>query len=203
MNIIQAPQVSEETMRLLQEKNKLEGELQALINMIHERQESLADMISRQKSLEDSFIGNAEWLQKIKEMQAAYKVEASTLQDIVNKKEIANSEIDQLDRIIKEKKLIISRLDITQDTIAKQIEDLKKQSSDIGNLISVSQSKLDQVYQELNSLKEEKDTVSNELSALRNAIEIEDREIGKKRLDLQVYEQRIMREYAILFPDVS
>ncbi len=203
MPIIQSSQVTAETMTLLAKKAKLEDELHKLITRIRESQESLTDMMSRQRSLEESFIGNAEWLKKIKELQSVYKSEMANLEGLMEKKDKVNDEVQQYNGMVKEITLLISRLEEQKLKQKKEIDDLNTKRDEATALLNDTLKKGVNAREELETVKREKVATAAELEKLKAEWSLECQKMGKQRLDLQVYEARILREYAILFPEVK
>lgn len=203
MKIIQAPEITAEVKELQLVKATLENDIHVLRTSLREYQSSLADTIEREKAFKDSFIGNAEWLKKIQELRKVYDQEVIGLDEIqadarvikeqiqCNKKEFQN-QCTNIKNLTKEVSYYMKQAVERQERV-KQIKEEEK------NL----EEKVFNLTQELKILREEKPKLEAELEKKLNYCSMREQELTQKELNLRVYEQRIVREYAILFPEIK
>ena len=203
MKIIQAPAVSAEVHALLAEKARVQADLDVLLAETREKAASLSDMQIRLKSFEDSFIGDSEWLKKITELRKLHKEEKQDFQRLQDEKERAQTDITDLLNKISHLRDVENQQGVLVGDRQKQFDDLQVENERLSAEIQDKSKKISISTDQLGALKSEKLLVEADLVKMKDEYSKREQEMAKKELDLKVYEQRIIREYAVLFPSVE
>lgn len=203
MKVIQQAQVEQETMELIAKKAKIQSEFDEIAQQIRDRHVALAELMEREKSFEASFIGNAEWLKRIKELRVQFNEAQNSFDSMkescVKVEEELKSVRDALDgsrisliQINREREIARVELDSTRLTNSGLLVDQKALQATITTL----KAQIEEAHNKAIEMDEEKALKMSEIFG-------KEASLAKKERDLRVYEERIVREYAIIFPDTE
>jgi len=202
MRIIQAQEVSEEVKQLQLEKAGLMDELHRLRTSVREKQETLVDLVRREKAFQDSFMGNAEGLRRISELRKQYVVEADRYNSIIGERREIESEIPKLVKSMADVKVSITMF--RKEKVALE-DDIKRAQQQVEDIEKKNQRKVIEqasILNEIVNLHEEKAKLEEHIKEKTDEMDARERMLSQKELNLKVYEDRLIREYAVIFPDI-
>lgn len=203
MPIIQAAAVEAETMELLAKKAKFEDEFYQLTNQIKDRHIAIAELQAREKAFQDSFIGNEEWLKRIKELRTQYNNEQAIYDTVCRGRELLEVEVTHIKETIDGQRASLAAVKHEKDIMQNQLDSIKLENDALKRDNSMTRSVLVDAKAELETLRTQATEMKETFAKKMQEIYGKEADLASKERDLRVYEERIIREYALLFPDVG
>lgn len=202
MHIIPAPEVSQEIKQLQVEKAAMLDEFHRLSTDVREKQKALTDLMVREKAFQDSFVGNSEWLKKITELRDQYVKETDKYGALLQQKRDLEAELPGIKGVIKDTQQILTNLRQDKLLLEDRLKTARAQIDEINGAVQAKQIELSELHTEISKIKVEKADFDEDFARKMQAMSEREQLLSKKELNLKVYEDRLVREYAILFPDV-
>lgn len=203
MRIIQAPAVSAEVLELIAEKARVQVELDKMLTEIRERAAAISELKKKEKDFEDSFIGDAEWHKRILELRDLYKDMKKSYDKILSEKESTQDEVAASRAVLTKTQEYFTELERGIAGHRKQQKDLQVENERISDEIKAKNADFSVLSDVIKEAKKEKLILEEDLKKTRDDISKREQTLARKEQDLKVYENRIIKEYAILFPSVS
>lgn len=203
MRIIQAPEVTQETMELIAKKAKVQGELDVLLQKKRERLFSLADLEINWKKLENDLASEVLRLKdEMKDLEEDYQKMTDTIDALVVKRDSLRSRNVDLKKDADKIVDVVDSSHEKEEALKQNIKELKVEREMVEKELKLSHEKLASEQAEMKRLEDEKNKSFQAIEAMRGEVVKRDKEITERELTLRVYEQRIMREHALSFPNL-
>lgn len=201
--IKQAPEVSADVMKLLEQKAQIANDVSILFTELKERKAALQEIMDKEKAFNESFIGNAEWLKKILELREQYHFEQKKYDDLTTRKGEVEQEMFKQKQAMDSLGVVVNNAKKQKEVLEDDIRKLEGEHSKINNELARENSEMAKLILDINQFKIERSELNEYINKRKEELAKRETEISQKSLNLKVYEDRIIREYAILFPGVN